>query len=131
VRGDIQIAEGVDFAAVFLIDTGADFTTIHPNDVDRVWPGYRAHDFENDPLAVRLRGVGGIARFVRREITMRFTDDAMGTIEGLIPAWIAAPTETNLYEVPSLLGRDLIGQLVLVVNEAADAVTLELPSVEV
>ena len=70
----------------FLIDTGADFTTIHPNDADRVWPGYRAHDSESDPQAVRLRGVGGIARFVRREVTMRFTDDALGTIEGLIPA---------------------------------------------
>jgi hypothetical protein len=128
LNADVHLTGGVSFAPLdFLIDTGADFTTIHPDDADRVWPGYRTHDFQNDPYAVRLRGVGGIAQFVRREVTVRFADDTLGTLEGLIPAWIAAPTETHLREVPSLLGRDLIGQMRLVVDEPAETVTLELP----
>ena len=74
-----------------------------------------------------MSGIGGGAEFIRRNVQVQFADDVAGVIQGSCEVWVAASTEVGLYGIPSLLGRDLLGQFSLTVNEPAGIVTLELP----
>jgi len=60
-------------------------------------------------------------------MVIHFLDEIRGTVALPLVARVALPTETHLRGVPSLLGRDVIGEFVLVVNEADSFVSLDLP----
>lgn len=125
---DIRLDQQRGFVPIeLLVDTGADFTTIGPDDARRLWPGYEAHDFGADSNLARIVGIGGGSDFVRRMAEVRFADDVRGVVRGVLLIRIAALQQADFRGFPSLLGRDLIGQLNLYVSETAGLVTLELP----
>lgn len=101
----------------FLIDTGADSTTLHPADAIRVWPPYLAHNFRSDPR--------GASSYVQREAQLDFNDDTRGPIGGEFTINIAESRGDNAV-FPSLLGRDVLQFFRLTVSNRDNSVTLDL-----
>jgi Retroviral aspartyl protease len=127
VAATIRRAPAAEFAEIdFLIDTGADFTTVHPADAFRLWPGYFTHDFARDPTVREMHGIGGPARFIPLQAELQFIDDEMGAVAAPMTVWVAAPDEQGLWNLPSLLGRDIIQQFTLTVDARKDAIHLTL-----
>jgi len=114
-------------AIEFMIDTGADFTTVHPSDAVRLWPDYLSWDFANDPTAVEMTGVGGVVRYVRRQVRIELQDDTPGVVSSeRLGLWVPPPQHAGLWGFPSLLGRDVLGQFKVTIHEASGSVILEL-----
>ena len=95
----------------FLIDTGADFTTINPSDAYRLWgTEYLAYDFLTDPTRTEVRGIGGTAVFVVRSVFMAFCTEDNRSITADHNVHVASPPATDLWQLSSLLGRDILSQ---------------------
>ena len=109
----------------FLIDTGADSTTLHPADAIRVWPPYLAHNFRSDPRLTKIGGIGGASSYVQREAQLDFNDDTRGPIGGEFTINIAESRGDNAV-FPSLLGRDVLQFFRLTVSNRDNSVTLDL-----
>ncbi len=109
----------------FLIDTGADRTTLSPSDADAVFPGYADLDWTRDPRLSEVRGVGGMCRIIVRMGVIRLTDDRLGDIdwEGLIE--LIEPTADSR-ALPSLLGRDILDHFRLTVSRQESLISLDL-----
>jgi hypothetical protein len=110
----------------FLIDTGADRTTIGIRDAIRIWPAYRDHDFDADPTIRTLGGPGGTLRGVLRRVTAHFTDEDESTVQVDIDALFIEPKPDDLFLVPTLLGRDVLQRTRFIMDDAADFVGLDL-----
>ena len=99
---------------VFLIDTGADATVLHPTDAYAILgDGLHRIDFNHDPRRAPGLGVGGaVARVVRdATLTLQSEDRRLHPID--MPILIARPTpaepgEHGNWRLPSLLGRDFL-----------------------
>lgn len=96
LRGDIE----------FLLDTGADATSLMPNDmalmgvdISRIRERYQS-----------VRGVGGQARYKTTKAVLRFQDhDAFGHFQEFeIDIHLMAGREGQ--QLPSLLGRDVLNE---------------------
>ena len=86
---------------VFLFDTGADVTCLHPADAKNVdLPFARLRD------EVSYRGVGGTSPYFVEPALLSFTDEIKARLYA-IQLLIAEPNESN-EALPSLLGRDVI-----------------------
>ncbi len=87
----------------FLLDTGADSTSLHPRDA-------RATRIPFAQLSNRRssRGIGGSSSYFNEPAILSFSDDAVVRIYevGLL---IAEPNDTNEV-LPSLLGRNVINR---------------------
>ena len=106
-----MLIRGTSTAATirFLIDTGADDTILHPNDVEQSAEHLLETRFEEHPDRQWVGGVGGGGYIIpvsarlffqnrhRRRIVSRRTPRV----------WVAQPTDAN-QRMPSLLGRDLL-----------------------
>lgn len=85
----------------FLLDTGADRTSLHPRDVSRV-----RISIEELGGALQSRGVGGLSTYYQEPAVLSFDDQSHARIY-LVEILIAAPGQAN-EGLPSLLGRDVI-----------------------
>ena len=99
----------------FMIDTGADFTTLAPRDTLRLLGrAYGNIDFGDPASSVESIGVGHAgARLIRISTQLQFTDDAGGHLTIEIPVAVAEPVppqpgEHGNWLMPSLLGRDVL-----------------------
>ena len=115
-----------------LVDTGADLTTIGPADALRIWGAtYLAWDNGADPSRAAMTGIGGELSVVERSVTLLLgeppDDDEVlsARITLRIAAWPVPPLAMTL---PSLLGRDVLQQLVLTMDITNDSLTFTLPS---
>lgn len=89
----------------FLIDTGADVTTLHPVDVARLGMAYS----DLDPPTSSSIGVGGRARASVEPALLSFLDGRrLATFRAILS--IPASTQHN-QKVTSLLGRDVLNRL--------------------
>ena len=91
----------VDESVRFLLDTGADNTSLHPMAARRARVPF-------DQLGNRAdsRGIGGISSYFRERALLVFDDDAQSRIYD-IELRIAEPNDNNR-GLPSLLGRNVI-----------------------
>ena len=92
---------GVDESLLFLLDTGADVTCLHPADAKNV-------DLPFSQLRNRVsyRGVGGTSPYFVEPALLSFTDKLQARLYA-VQLLIAEPNESNR-ALPSLLGRDVI-----------------------
>ncbi len=94
---------GVGGRIIFLVDTGADSTYLHPGDGAELSVPF-------DLLQVRstTRGIGGTASYFPEPAALIFTDDDEGQGYGYrININVAKPGDVS-ERIPSLLGRDVI-----------------------
>ncbi len=115
----------------FLIDTGADYTTIHPRD----WIFQIPRNKSN--LLIPTRSVGGVggSRQNSEQTAALFVFDDSGIPRVLkatkIDVGLLTPADVTGSPIPSLLGRDILNSGKLVVEPAANPspVTLDLPTI--
>ena len=113
---------GVFGPVTFLIDTGADFTTLHPSDAANL-----GIDYATDFAGARQRRVGGVGgEAVEFDQTCQlFLDHTNGDQDQILfTIGIAPPTPSNL-RLPSLLGRDVLKYYRLTFQESANLVVLQ------
>lgn len=116
----------------FLIDSGADRTSLTPDDASRL---FGAHYFElnvaDDPGLIGLSGVGrGLAPHIVREAELALYRDAGGVGIFELDILIAAPPPPGpdwISPLPSLLGRDILEHLDLHLSYNPPSVSLTVP----
>ena len=99
----------------FLIDTGADLTTLMPREAySLLGDPYFNLDFEGAPESRLFEGVGGPGdHYLPLMVTLTFQDDVDVDISLDLEIWLARPypdypSSAGNWELPSLLGRDAI-----------------------
>ena len=104
VEGELIIPRlGISERVVFLVDTGANMTVVHPQDICEASIPLRLP--EN---MFSLWGIGGSADFYSETASLFFTDDdGITTYPYRLDIGIAAP-DANNRDFPSLLGRDIL-----------------------
>ncbi len=113
------------------IDTGADYTLLTPTDA-RILLGdaYHRIDFERDAGRFDLYGISGDASgFVIRSATLTFRDDRGAPLSIDLPVLVARPsspqpTPVSNWEMPSLLGCDVLRYFDLALSYNPPTVTL-------
>ena len=124
LTGSIDVpAVGVfEMQVEFLIDTGADRSIIGSSDASRMVRnlGVDLADLQEGP---RGRGIGGAVATKTAEIALKFDDFSENMrIEILEP-----PLDPG-FAIPSLLGRDVLSQFALFIEERTDKVLLLEPA---
>ena len=134
----VSNAAGFDTGIDFLIDTGAETTTLYPPDARKVL-GHALEeiDFDDDPDRVVVLGAGGeeiVA--VRKGLSLTLHDD-VDTPERIADSiLVARPNPHDLddpdagrgnWDTPSLLGRDQLLSSDLFMSARSDTVYLSLP----
>ena len=88
---------------VFLVDTGAEVTMLHPLDAEQL-----GLDFAGLGCGKSIAGIGGSAKVFDQQLRLLFPDADTGAwYEYNLMVLVAAPTEHNK-SFPSLLGRDIL-----------------------
>ena len=88
---------------LFLVDTGADLTILHPSDVEQL-----GLNFDGLGCGQSITGIGGLAKVFDQQLRLLFPDADTGAwYEYNLTILVAAPTEHNK-SFPSLLGRDIL-----------------------
>ena len=118
---------GVDF----VIDSGADYSVLGPEDaLDLFGPAYLSLDFADPDTSLEMSGVGGgVTRLLLREFPLAFfADDGSRVAVTLILAIAepspAAPSDHGSWLLPSLLGRDILHYFDLLLSYHPPGVTL-------
>ena len=88
---------------IFLVDTGASSTCLHPSDSVNLGIDLTQLDYTSSS-----RGVGGIADYSPQDAYLLFSSDEAGVWRRL-DLQIAKPADHN-QRLPSLLGRDILSQ---------------------
>lgn len=122
----------------FLIDTGAEQTTLYPNDAHEVLgAAFEAIDFDDDPNSVVVLSAGGEELVaVRANLSLTLYDDVDAPEQISNTLLIARPDPPDLsdpdagrgnWDTPSLLGRDLLLRFDLHLSYRQQTVHLTLP----
>ena len=99
---------------VFLIDTGADATVLHPTDAYAILgDGLHRIDFNHDPRRIPGLGVGDAVDRVVRDATLALQGEDRRLHPIDMPILIARPIpaepgDHGNWRLPSLLGRDFL-----------------------
>ena len=114
----------------FLVDTGADITTLSAIDGLRILGYQRYLALIDSGRRVTLAGVGGGSAFVERRLTLRVPtvddDEFRFPLEMLIAAATRDDQGRLVYrDMPSLLGRDFLNFFTLTISPGHDIVSLE------
>ncbi len=118
VRGRLALPGlHLDDYIYFLVDTGADTTTIYPRDALRMGIDYD----KLSPVEVPQYGVGGI-EYASEEHANIFFQDGRSIRTYTILVSVPRPTEHNI-RLPSLLGQDIIQYWRMVHDKRRDRLT--------
>ncbi len=127
----VELPNGKSAPINFLVDTGADFTTIHTADSIKLGIGVLPTGVPGNKISV---GIGGFAEYKRQDAKLTFKSSkqvyeweekiAIGPCgEDRFSAALAGVLRGN--STPSILGRDFLSRGRLVIDDAADEVFLE------
>ena len=119
---DIPAIGVVGMGVDFLIDTGADRTIIGSSDASRMVDEFDV-DLTNLQDGPRGRGVGGTVATKTAEVALKFDDFS----ENMRMEILEPPPDAR-FAIPSLLGRDVLSQFALFVEERTDKVLLLEPA---
>ncbi len=119
---DIPAVGLIGMPVEFLIDTGADSSLIGDSDASRMVDEFGA-DLSNLQNGPPSGGIGGIVATKTAEVALAFGDFSKNMRIDIL----ASPPAPG-FEVPSLLGRDILSQFALFVEERTDKVLLLEPS---
>lgn len=123
VRADVYLPElRISAEIEFLVDTGADSTTLLPHDAGRMGVALQSvrGRYRND-----MSGVGGKARYKTTRAHLRFHDTAaLGGFRDFEVDIDLITARTDEW-LPSLLGRDILNLCECTFNAATGRVTLE------
>ena len=119
---DVPAVDVVGMPVDFLIDTGADRSIIGDFDAFRMIENHGA-DLTNLEDGQRTRGLGGISATLTAEATLK-----IGGFSKDLRLDILAPSSETYLGVPSLLGRDVLSQFALFIEERTDKVLLLEPA---
>ena len=114
IRGEILASNGSWESAEFLVDTGADRTVFSA-------PALAALHLQSIVTPDRLSGLGGVADSVVVETQIRFYRETGSTV--VCRGQYAAVTELEALDV-SVLGRDITGLFVVIVDRPGNVVCL-------
>ena len=108
----------------FLVDTGADSTTLLPADASRMGVKYE------DLIQGRhlMIGIGGTAPYYTEESIVIFDDPANFYLYK-IDLQIVAPDE-HVNRLPSLLGRDILNKWQMVYSPTDDSLTFQVKNAD-
>ena len=112
----LSVSDSVDF----LIDTGADFTCIHPQDAKRL--GLSPDPMQMPSDSVRLAGVGGVLEYYREDATLQFNDEDGSILE--FYCQIHVSHDPSVERLPSLLGRDFLNRCRLLADNPENQVLI-------
>ena len=106
----------------FLIDTGADRSIIGSFDASRIVDefGVDLAELQDGPPS---RGIGGAVATKTAEVTLAF-----GAFSKNMRMEFLAPSPDDQLAIPSLLGRDVLSQFALFIEERTDKVLLLEPA---
>jgi hypothetical protein len=108
----------------FLIDTGADTSALMPADAQRIGIDYSTLRDERDAV-----GIGGISRSYTEQVLVAFAESDKSLyiyqIEMVIP--MAVP---ELFNLPSLLGRDVLNQWSMSYNPSKHRLSVRVVSAD-
>lgn len=113
---------GVAGEVDFLIDTGADVTFLHPEDVDNL--GIDQGQLTPGALE-RAAGIGGGSDYYRETATLIFQDSAGGELSCELDVFINPQPAPALLDAPSLLGRDFLNRCDVRLNRSQTLARLE------
>ena len=125
VRASVYLPRlGVGNRVDFLLDTGADATTLHPRDAGRLG----VYAYMLGPTSVSARGIGGPVQYAPEYAFVSFYDSAIGDWRDFrTQVYIASPdNQDEAGSLPSLLGRDILNRCRYTLDAAENSVTLEL-----
>ena len=124
LRGAIDVpAVGVVGMQVdFLIDTGADRSIIGSSDASRMvrYFGVDLTELQDGPPS---RGIGGAIATKTAEVALAFGAFSKNMRMDILP-----PSPDDQLAIPSLLGRDVLSQFALFIEERTDKVMLLEPA---
>ena len=122
VSARVHIAGVGEMSVRFLVDTGADRSLIGDGDAARMFRRFNA-----DPARLEKgpdsQGLGGVVEMRIAEATLRF-----GDVSAMLDIDILEPTPDMQFPIPSLLGRDVLSQFALFVEERTNKVLLLEPA---
>lgn len=104
--------------ASFLIDTGADYTVIHPQDSLRLFTATEIKALPN-PIQFGGAGAGKPHYPIAAEVVFLHDHGELQTIP--ITVYIAEPPHNT--NVESLLGRDVLGSFIMNYDQAGELLT--------
>lgn len=105
----------------FLIDTGAQVSIIHPNDLAPLGIDVDL-DFDDAPIA-RARGIGGRVTYAMDAVHLELRHEDGDLFSYILPVRVAKPTTDNAH-FPSILGTDFLQHFRLVIDYGHNVVEL-------
>ena len=102
----------------FLIDTGADMTTIHPQDSLRLFTAAQIRALPN-PIGVDGAGAGKAHYPLAAEIIFKHDHGELQRVATTV--YLSDPSHNVQFE--SLLGRDVLGSFIMNFDQAGQLVT--------
>ena len=118
----------------FLIDSGSDYSVLNPRDAHELLGDVLFKiDFVNDPTAVGVVGMGqGAVVTIEREVDIALRDEEGERVVLGLDMQIARPepfrvARTGNWQLPSLLGRDVLEYLDLALSYNPPSVYLRTP----
>ena len=131
VKLDVEI-DGASGSVRFLIDTGADFTTVSPQDCIRIFGwSYVELDFSDPAARIEMIGIGSAdaGAVVRDALLTAAVDDGedikIFTSLGIVRPYPLTPAAHGNWLMPSLLGRDVLQYFDLHLGYHPPSVVLE------